>query len=144
VLPQQNCWFKQQLNESCQTLDTTIRLRNGCSLSPAIYLLHKRRTTGNSAASNDCPLWFIPGDNGSCECGNDLGGVVKCNNESREAFLLESFCMSHDPTGLVVGACPYHHYISGRKDEDLYLHHLLPKNVSDLKDFMCRHLNRKG
>ena len=79
-----------------------------------IVLLHKWRTTGNPAASNDCPLWFIPGDNGSCECGNDLGGVVKCNNESREAFLLESFCISHDPTGLVVGACPYHHYISER------------------------------
>ena len=96
-------------------------------------LLHTWSVTGNPTSNNDCRLWFVPGDNGSCECGNDLGGVVKCNNESREAYLLEWFCMSQDSTGLVVGACPYHifWYITGR--EDLQVHYLLPKMFLILK-----------
>ena len=100
---------------------------------------------GNAATNNDCPLWFLPGDNGSCVCGEDLGGIVKCNNESREAYLLEWFCMSQDSTGLVVGACPFHYYscISVQR-EYCQVHYLLPKNISDLEDFICGHLNRKG
>ena len=39
---------------------------------------------GYPASSDDCPLWFTSDDNGSCECGNNLGGVVKCNNVSKE------------------------------------------------------------
>ena len=94
----------------------------------------------NLAANNDCPLWFIPDGNETCKCGSDLGGAVKCNNVSREVYLLGCYCMSHDPMGLVVGACPYHCY---HKDK-FGLHYLLPKNVSELEDFLCGHLNRRG
>ena len=103
-------------------------------------LLHTWNVTGNPAANNDCPLWFVPGDNGTCECGNDLGGIVKCNNVSREVYLLVGFCMSQDSTGLVVGACPYCQYITGRDN----LHYFIPKNISELEDTMCGQLNRKG
>ena len=77
--------------------------------------------TGNPASNNDCPLSI------------------------RETYLLEWFCMSQDSTGLVVGACPYHHYsyISTQR-ENFQEHYLLPKHISDLEDFMCGHLNRKG
>ena len=103
-------------------------------------LLNTWSVTGNPAANNDCPLWFVPGDNGTCECGNDLGGIVKCNNVSREVYLLVGFCMSQDSTGLVVGACPYRQYITGRDN----LHYFIPKNISELEDTMCGQLNRKG
>ena len=103
-------------------------------------LLHTWSATGNCAANNDCPLWFIPGDNGSCECGSDLDCVVKCNNESRETYLLGCFCMSYDSTGLVVGACPYQCTHSGTTA----LHYSLPKHIIDLEDFLCGPLNRKG
>jgi len=43
-------------------------------------LLHTWSVTGNPTSNNDCPLWFVPGDNGSCECGNDLGGGVAATN----------------------------------------------------------------
>ena len=65
---------------------------------------------------------------------------MKCNNVSKETYLLGCFCMSYDYTGLVVGACPYHCYHSGRVE----LHYLLPKHIRDLEDFFCRQLNRKG
>jgi len=103
-------------------------------------LLHTWSATGNCAANNDCPLWSVPGDNGSCECGSDLDGIVKCNNESRETYLLGCFCMSYDSTGLVVGACPYHCYRTDR----VALHYPLPKHIIDLEDFLCGPLNRKG
>jgi len=95
---------------------------------------------GYPAASDDCPLWFTSDDNGSCECGSNLGGIVKCNNVSKETYLLGCFCMSYDSTGLVVGACPYHCYHNGRVD----LHYPLPKHITDLEDFLCGPLNRKG
>ena len=105
-------------------------------------LLHTWSITGKPAANNDCPLWFVPGDNGTCECGNDLGGIVKCNNVSREVYLLEWFCMSQDSAGLVVGACPYQNKLSFTGT--LQVHYLLPKNTSDLEDFICGPYNRKG
>ena len=94
----------------------------------------------NPATNNDCPLWFVRDGNETCKCGSDLGGVVKCNNVSREVYLLGCYCMSQDYTGLVVGACPYHCY---HKDK-LRLNYPLPKNVSELEDFLCGHLNRRG
>ena len=66
-------------------------------------LMHTWIVTGNPASNDECPLWFVPGNNGSCECGNDLGGIVKCNDATREAYLLEWFCMSQDSAGLSGG-----------------------------------------
>jgi len=48
--------------------------------------------------------------------------------------------MSYDSTGLVVGACPYHCFHTGR----VVLHYPLPKHITDLEDFLCGPLNRKG
>ena len=107
-------------------------------------LMHTWIVTGNPASNDECPLWFVPGNNGSCECGNDLGGIVKCNDATREAYLLEWFCMSQDSAGLVVGACPFHYHSYTLHTEDLQVRYLLPKNISDLEEFMCGHLNRKG
>ena len=103
-------------------------------------LLHTWSVTGNPAANNDCPLWFVPGDNGTCECGNDLGGIVKCNNVSKQIHLLRCFCMSYDSMGLVVGACPYHCYHTDRAAQLFPLR----EHISVLEDVHCRQLNRKG
>ena len=66
---------------------------------------------------------------------------MKCNNASREVYLLEEFCMTQDSTGLVVGACPYHNHRS--LTGTFQMHYLLPKNTSDIEDFMCGPYNRK-
>ena len=50
---------------------------------------------GYPAASDDCLLWFTSDDNGSCDFGNNLGGVVKCSNVSKETYLLGCFCTLH-------------------------------------------------
>ena len=111
-------WARKNNNKHRLTATIT-EWRNGHSLPPDIHWATAyMECHGKPASNNDCPLWFVPGDNGSCECGNDLGGIVKCNSVSREAYLLDWYCMSQDSTRLVVGACPYHNFwqITGRED----------------------------
>ena len=50
------------------------------------------------------------GDNTSCHCGSNVGGLVKCDSNSFDVQVLTCYCMSHyqkDPNITVVGACMY-------------------------------------
>ena len=60
---------------------------------------------GLSAAS-DCPLW---GEN--CTCGNDIGGIVLCDAETKKVSVAFGYCMtpkndSDSNEGMIVGMCP--------------------------------------
>ena len=83
-----------------------------------------------------CPHWLFPirTENGStaCECGNDLKGVVKCNNETRKVKILQCYCMTYssdDNTSLVVGECLYSCQLTSHSDDAYYP---LPSNVCPL------------
>ena len=57
-----------------------------------------------------CPTWFFPdlSSNGTCRCGNDVHGIVQCNDSTKEAFIRSCHCMTYnESTGSVVGACFY-------------------------------------
>ena len=90
-----------------------------------------------------CPTWFIPdpSSNGTCKCGDDIHGAVRCNNSTKEAAILSCYCMTYnESTGPVVGICFYncvHNVLKG----DLY--HLLPSDVTELNN-MCGYFNREG
>ena len=50
------------------------------------------------------------GNTTSCQCGSNLGGLVKCDGNSFEVQVLTCYCMTHyekDPNITVVGACLY-------------------------------------
>ena len=50
------------------------------------------------------------GNTTSCQCGSNLGGLVKCDRNSFEVQVLKCYCMTHyekDPNITVVGACLY-------------------------------------
>ena len=86
-----------------------------------------------------CPHWLFPihTENGStaCECGNDLKGVVKCNNETQKVKILQCYCMTYssdDNTSLVVGECFYSCQLTSHSDDAYYP---LPSNVCPL--FQC-------
>ena len=53
-----------------------------------------------SDPGNDiCPPWFIYNETTSkCQCGNDLGGIVKCNDKegAQENAIMDCYCMTHD------------------------------------------------
>ena len=88
-----------------------------------------------------CPHWLFPihTENGStaCECGNDLKGVVKCNNETQKVKILQCYCMTYssdDNTSLVVGECFYSCQLIRHLD------YPLPSNVSQV----CALFQRAG
>ena len=91
-------------------------------------------------ADETCPHpWTVARkENGTttCECGDTLGGVVKCDSKSFEVQLLQAYCMtSSDNVNAVVGHCA---------STFLKLTTNIVNNVSDLNDAMCGHLNRTG
>ena len=69
--------------------------------------------TSNGDTSTACPTWFYPRtlSNGSteCECGSDLGEIVRCNSTSHVVSLLQCYSMTYnnDKSSLVVGASYY-------------------------------------
>ena len=86
-----------------------------------------------------CPTWFFPDPsaNGTCRCGNDIDGAVRCNDCTNEVAILNHYCMTYsESTGPVVGTCEY----CTRTLKDAY--HPLPLNVTDID--MCGYFNRAG
>ena len=54
-----------------------------------------------------CPTWFSL-TNGTCVCGNDIGGIVRCSNSTKKVAILQWYCMTYnESTGPIVGACLY-------------------------------------
>ncbi len=100
-----------------------------------------------SDSGNDtCPPWFIYNETISkCQCGNDLGGIVKCNDKegAQENAIMDCYCMTHDKkVGTVVGSCEYHKDKNVKYNRDV-LYRPLPLNTSLLNEEMCG-LNREG
>ena len=88
-----------------------------------------------------CPPWFEP-SNGTCKCGKEIHGVVKCNETLQESAVLDCHCMTYnESTGTVVGACFYNCVWKKLKDR---LYRSLPKTVEQLNDAMCGNFSRKG
>ena len=63
-------------------------------------------TSGAICDASDCPIW---GDN--CKCGNEIGGVVACDLETKKVSIDFGYCMtpmndSDITAGMIVGRCP--------------------------------------
>ena len=104
-------------------------------------------------SANSCPPWFVlnnnSGGNGCspCECKENFGDVVICDDKLQESYLKLGNCMTYNSSSdeqesdaILFGACPYFYYSN-------IVHHryiALPRNVSDLNDVFCAPLNRGG
>ena len=93
--------------------------------------------------SNDCPPWYQPSGNGTCQFGNNLGFIVKSAANLMQSELEQFYCMTTANTSGhrmdVVGSCLYS--FSAYLER---MHYPLPCNISQLNDFMCGDLNREG
>ena len=97
---------------------------------------------GDVPHHQQCPTWFFPdpSSNGTCRCGDEIHGAVRCNNSMKEAAILSCYCMTYNKsTGPVVGICFYNCVHNVLKDD---LYHLLPSDVTKLN--MCGYFNREG
>ena len=125
---------------------------NGVELqnSTVIFMKHickcKKLYESAADAPHDpqCPTWFFPdlSSNGTCRCGNDVHGIVKCNDSTKEAFISSCHCMTYnESTGPVVGAC-FYNLLRPTLTHTLY--DLVPSNTTKLNNHMCGELNREG
>ena len=91
-----------------------------------------------------CPTWFFPDPslNGTCRCGDNVHGIVECNDSTNKTFIRSCHCMTYNKsTGPVVGAC-FYNLLRPTRTHTLYA--LVPSNTAKLNNFMCGHLNREG
>jgi len=93
--------------------------------------------------SNDCPPWYQPSGNGTCQFGSNLGFIVKPTANLTQSELENFYCMTTaNISGHrmdVVGSCLYSAFAYPEG-----MHYPLPCNISQLNDFMCADLNREG
>ncbi len=109
-------------------------------------------TTESSASDpgNDiCPPWFIYNETTSkCQCGNDLGGIVKCNDKegAQENAIMDCYCMTHnEKLGTIAGYCMFncnYHKNSTIKSNIDKIYRQLPLQTSELNQAMCE--ERRG
>ena len=94
-------------------------------------------------AVSECPTWTLPSHSNTsdqvCHCGDSVGGQVVCDKDLNVSVLM-GYCMTYDaePEMAYLSACPFrlqHNY-------DIYTP--VPRNVSQLNDFMCSPYNRQG
>ena len=90
-----------------------------------------------------CPSWMAERD-GECFCRYALRSVI-CDPQTQTTFVAAGTCVTHyniDNTSIAIGECPY----IPVKDKTYINRYLraLPRNESELNDFMCGPFNRQG
>lgn len=93
---------------------------------------------------SECPPWFFYNDSiHQCQCFEAFNLDIRCT--SNEALLRFGRCITYqEGTGTALSLCPYF-LIDGFLDnvtEGLFI--TLPRDVTQLNDYMCQPLNRKG
>lgn len=93
-----------------------------------------------------CPTWFVYNNiTKQCECGSDIGSVVKCDKVNTRVFIKNCNCMTWDPSlGVAVGSCFTNCVISkSNRSFETYLE--LPRDPEKLNTAMCEEgWNRRG
>ena len=104
-----------------------------------LYVDSSSSTNNTSSLDQQCPLWTSP-QNGSCKCGNDLRGIVKCEDGRGAYALTNCFCMTttESPDFFIVGPCLYTCLLSRNMSYDLSA----KANVKNLSSKTCKPLNR--
>ena len=105
-------------------------------------------TTAKTGASQQsiCPTWFYPdpSSNGTCKCGNDVHGAIKCDDSTKEVRILDCYCMTYNNlTGPVVGPCIYN-CIHRNLKKTVRLYFPVPSILDTLNHKMCGQKNRQG
>jgi hypothetical protein len=100
-------------------------------------------STNNHGAAIECPTWYRgDGDSSECVCGDALDGKVKCLRNEQVSLAVGNCMTSTETSGeAVVGLCPYL-ILGASLVDDFYT--TLPKNASELDDFVCGGVNRTG
>ena len=95
-----------------------------------------------------CPPLFSCADTGKCKCRPNLNEGVNCSEKVMRSAVLICHCVTYDEldakmhTGLCFYNCELAVFNNLKVLQSVY--HQLPKNISDLNNFMCGKFNRDG
>ena len=105
------------------------------------------------SAHSFCPPGFIENSTqwnstsvSSCVCGQNLDGIIDCDEASGVARLAIGYCMSFDSAtnSTSVGRCPFNNNYTLTELGTVALYVTLPEDVLDLSDFLCGQYNRNN
>ena len=92
------------------------------------------------AMVDSCPTWFT-NTTGSCECGTELNGYVKCHQDTLRVDVMVGHCMTlFNNNSVVVGSCQ--HAFASNITSRVYLS--VPNDSAQLDSQFCGSYNRKG
>ena len=99
-----------------------------------------REKNDDKLCRNTDMIWSVEGVNGSCHCGTDLNGIVACDEDTKELYVLDCYCMTRHRTeqgkmDTVVGSCIFNCGNMSYRGADM-LYHAAPSE--------CRDFNRQG
>ena len=106
-----------------------------------VYCLCYAKQDNQDNQDDQCPLWFFyNATTKTCECYSSpsTDSIVKCTK--KEALLKLGYCMTYEEeSGFYVCLCDN---VKLNTTEDNHI--ILPSNVSELNNYMCGAVNRKG
>ena len=103
----------------------------------------------NDSETLDCPPWFLSRavasmDNGLpshiCSCTDNRQEIIRCDEFNQKSFLSLNYCVTTDNKTILAGPCPYHF----TSNHTIGLWSPLPKNTTDVNEYVCGRLNRDG
>ena len=118
----------------------------GLPVDGEIHSRYNLSTNGSeSEPISDCPPWFYYNSNSNqCECFRhpDITVDVVCTETG--ALLSFGSCMTYDEAEGTTSVGPCRSFLVHNRNisNRMYIH--LPNNVSELNDYMCAPMNRKG
>ena len=90
--------------------------------------------------------WFIYNkSSGECVCGDELNGIISCDNEGKRVYILYCYCMTYDEKlGTTVGFCFTNCFVKESKTKcKVYVK--VPQTISQLNKAICgERWNRNG
>ena len=115
----------------CLLTENLVKKNCSSSLNTSVELSLSQEGQGLS-----CPPWFTS-EAGECRPGPTLGGIIQQDLLTLQTSLLLCHCMSEVNGALVVGACMY-------TCKAVMGYYPLPCHVSQLQNFTCGDLHRRG
>ena len=90
--------------------------------------------------------------NGTCRCGADIRGTIRCSTDPVRVSVLAYICMTYedDKVGVVTATCPYGYgdWYGGKSVTSISSYdpnyHPIPSNMTELNSAVCGRMKRDG
>ena len=93
---------------------------------------------------SECPTWFVCNSSNTCQCGNEHGQAIVCNNKSLSSAVLDCYCVTYDKESrsTYLGSCFYS--CDDHKNFSRVYEALPPNTEGLINESICTFFNRAG